>query len=217
MRAFWVLSVVPLLAAAQPGDAPDPSGAMAPPVLSGIILERDTQSASGQFSVRAPDCQVYRFRFDPKTSVERESHAIDVPRLEPGDKVEVDSDPVPGVLLRYARTVHVVVAQPPPRQTPASRLRAVYGSADRISIPAGSLMFAGVVARLNADRLVLHTRSGADQTILFRKDTRFLRDGGLVDLIALQPNTLIFVRAGKDIWDHVEAYQVIWGSILGPR
>jgi hypothetical protein len=27
----------------------------------------------------------------------------------------------------------------------------------------------------------------------------------------------VFVRAGKDIYEQVEAYQVIWGKILEPR
>ena len=27
----------------------------------------------------------------------------------------------------------------------------------------------------------------------------------------------VFVRAGKDLYNEVEAYQVIWGSILTPR
>jgi hypothetical protein len=27
----------------------------------------------------------------------------------------------------------------------------------------------------------------------------------------------VFVRAGKNLYDEVEAYQVIWGAILNPR
>jgi len=33
---------------------------------------------------------------------------------------------------------------------------------------------------------------------------------------ALKPNTRVFVRAGKDIYGEIEAYQVIWGAILQP-
>ena len=42
-------------------------------------------------------------------------------------------------------------------------------------------------------------------------------DGESVDLAKLKPNTRVFIRAGKDIWDQVEAYQVVCGGILQPQ
>jgi hypothetical protein len=43
-------------------------------------------------------------------------------------------------------------------------------------------------------------------------------DGGeVVDAAALKPNTRVFVQAGKTFYDQVEAYQVVWGEILGPK
>ena len=36
-------------------------------------------------------------------------------------------------------------------------------------------------------------------------------------LASLKPNMRVFVRAGKDLYDQVEAYQVIWGKILDPK
>jgi hypothetical protein len=50
-----------------------------------------------------------------------------------------------------------------------------------------------------------------------RKDTRYLKDGQLVEAGQLQPTMRVFVRAGKDVYEQVEAYQVIWGTILTPR
>ena len=77
--------------------------------------------------------------------------------------------------------------------------------------------YAGVVFRLNSQRVILHTREAGDLSILLRKDTRYLADGQLVDADSLKPNMRVFVRAGKDLYNEVEAYQVIWGTILSPR
>ena len=71
--------------------------------------------------------------------------------------------------------------------------------------------------RLNSQRVVLHTRAAGDLSILLRKDTRYLADGQLVDADSLKPNMRVFVKAGKDLYNDVEAYQVIWGTILTPR
>lgn len=187
-----------------------------PALVRGVLLERDTPTGSGEFSVRAADNQVFRYHFDAKTYVERENRMIDVPRLQPGEKVEVVSDTVPGSVLRYARTIHVLQDQPPPRSLTAGRLRAYRTPAER-SVPTGTLTYAGVVFRLTGERLVLHTREGGDQAILLRKDTRFLENGETVEAANLKPNMRVFVKAGKDLYDQVEAYQVIWGSILDPK
>jgi hypothetical protein len=190
------------------------------PPVRGILLERDAQPASGQFSVRLPTHEVLRFQFDPKTYVERDQKAIDIPRLKPGEKVEVAFDPIPDLVLRYARSVHVIADAPPPPPAPRtvsslSRLR----SANRVieeRFPSGNLTYSGVVSRMSGERLVLHTRDGREQALVLRKDTRYLLNGDLVDPETLKLNTRVFVRAGKDLWDQIEAYQVIWGKILAP-
>ena len=184
-------------------------------LVRGVLLERDTQIAGGQFSVRAADNQVLRYLFDRKTYVERENQLIDVPRLTPGEKVEVVSDVVPGSALRYARTIHVMYDAPPPRPLSAGRLRA-YRASDEPRIPAGTLTYSGVVFRLNHERLLVHTRAG-DQTLLLRKDTRYLQNGEIVEAASLKPNTRVFIRAGKDVYEQLEAYQIVWGNILNPR
>src|SRR5881409_329767 len=99
MRLFW--GVLFLGASLSAADTP-PSAAL----VRGVLLERDPQIAAGQFSIRLADNQVFRYQFDRKTYVEREQQLIDVPRLNPGEKVEVVSDSLPGLVLRYARTVH---------------------------------------------------------------------------------------------------------------
>jgi hypothetical protein len=204
MRTFWLFLLAPLIAGAQ----------FPPPVLTGVLLERDAPAASGQFSVRAPDNQVYRYRFDGGTAVERDNLAAGVERLNPGEKVEVVSDAVPGSLLRYARTIRVVSPVAPLRTLADTRVRSAR-PVEPMPLP-GTLTFSGVVSRLNGQRLVLRTRGG-EQTILIRRDTRYVSNGDTVEAADLQPNMRVFVSAGKNLYQQVEAYQVIWGKILEPR
>jgi len=114
-------------------------------------------------------------------------------------------------------TVHAIAdppAAPPHRTTTINRLRTANRYTDER--PAGNLTYAGVVSRMGPDRIVLHTRDGREQSMLLRADTRYMRNGDLVDAATLKLNTPVFVRAGKDLWDQIEAYQVIWGKILAP-
>ncbi len=208
MRAGWVLLIIPGLLAAQKA----PSGAL----VRGVLVERDTQTPAGEFSVRVEDNHVFRYRFDAKTYVEREERISDISRLQPGDKVEVVSDEGPSSTLRYARTVHVLQTPPAPRPLSAGRVRAYRTPVDRL-LPNSTLSFAGVISRLFPDRIVLHTREAGDQTILLRQDTRYLEDGTAVELANLSLNMRVFVRAGRNLYNEVEAYQVIWGNILRPR
>jgi hypothetical protein len=207
MRLSGVLMLAAWVSAAQ-----TPQSAA---LVRGVLLECDRQVASGQFSVRLPDNQVFRYEFDKKTYVEREEQLIDVPRIHPGEKVEVLSDSLPGSVLRYARTVHVLDNVPARRPPNPNRFR----SANRLAeerVPTGTLTYSGVVFRISGERLALHTRDGGEQSLLLRKDTRFLQNGEIVDPATLKLNMRVFIRAGKDLWDQVEAYQVIWGKILEP-
>jgi hypothetical protein len=208
MRATWLLlmAAVGLMAQTEPPAAPA--------LIRGVLLERDTPGGAGELSVRAGDNQVFRYHFDAKTYVERENKKIDVPRLQPGEKVEVLSDTVPGSVLRYARTIHVTQDAPAARPLSAGRFRAPRPLPERL--PTGNLTYSGVVFRLTGDRLTLHMRDGNDQSLLLRKDTRFVQNGEIVEAASLKLNTRVFIRAGKDLWDQVEAYQVVWGSILDP-
>jgi hypothetical protein len=124
------------------------------------------------------------------------------------------SDRAPGFTLRYIRTLHVVQATPPPRPVPTGRPLPYNPRLD--TTRTGNLTYSGVIYRINAERVVLHMREGGDLAILLRKDTRYLEDGQVVDFAQLKPNMRVFVRAGKDLYNDVEAYQVIWGAIL-PR
>jgi hypothetical protein len=194
-------------------------GAQTPPsaaVIRGVLLERDAQPKAGQFSVRLADNQVLRYQFDWKTYVLRDNDLIDIPRINPGEKVEVVSDAIPGFVLRYARSVHIVSEARPPRPPSLTRIRSADRLAEERALPLGALTYAGVVFRITGEHLVLRTRDGREQSVNLRKDTRYLLNGEIVEPATLHLNTRVFVRAGKDLWDQIEAYQVIWGKILEP-
>jgi hypothetical protein len=184
------------------------------PLIRGTLIARELLP-SGEFSVRAADSQVFRYRFDTKTYVERDDRLVDIPRLDIGERVEVLSDEGPVSAVRYARTVHVIYPETR-RAPPQGRFRADR-DADGHFGHVSTLSFSGVVANLGAGWVVLHTRAAGDQTIRLRPDTRYLGNGELVDPAALQPNMRVFIRAGRNLYDEVEAYQVIWGEILEPR
>jgi hypothetical protein len=204
MRACWLLLLTPLIAGAQ----------FPAPQQAGVLLERDSNVDSGEFAIRAPDNQVYRYRFDARTLVERDTFTGGMGHLRVGDRVTVDSDPVPCSLLRYARNIHVSNSSPP-MTLADTRLRSTAFPLLDLSPRTGNLTFAGVVARLNGDSLVLRTRDG-EQTLLIRHDTRYVDNGDTVEAAQLRPNMRVFIRAGRNLYEQVEAYQVIWGSILEP-
>jgi hypothetical protein len=188
----------------------------ASPLIRGVLVERDPHATAGHFSVRAADDRIFHYRFDAKTYVERENRLIDVAQLDPGEKLEVLSDEGPASALRYARTIHVILPQPPARPLSQGRLRAYRSAVDHYE-PLATLSLAGVVSRLEPDRLVLHTKDTGDQTIMLRQDTRFLENGEIVERTTLRPSMRVFVRGGRSLYGEVEAYQVIWGEILAPR
>jgi hypothetical protein len=204
MRACCLFLLAPLIAGAQ----------FPAPEQTGVLLELDSNVAAGEFAIRAPSNQVYRYRFDPKTSVERDSLSGGMGHLRAGDQVTVESDLVADSLLRYARTVRVLAAPKSPALPDSEQRSTAFPWLDRTP-PTGNLTFAGVVSRLSGQSLVLRTRSG-EQTLLIRRDTRYVANGDTVEAAELRPNMRVFVRAGKNLYEQVEAYQVIWGSILEP-
>jgi len=193
-----------------------------PGVIRGALIECDAPGSSGQLALRAHGTnQVYRFAFDSKTYMEREERRISASSLQNGDTIEVVSDRDENVALHYARTIHVVEARPAALQPVGSgryRLARAHPLATPIDLlaPRGNLTFAGVIARLSADRMVLHTRLEGQKTILLRGDTRYLEGGTPADPADLKPNTRVFIRAGRNLEDQIEAYQIVWGQILEP-
>jgi hypothetical protein len=205
VRALWVLFLGTALGAQTLENAG---------LVRGVLLECDAKSV-GELSIRTADNEVLRYHFDRKTYAEREERLIEVTRLVAGEQVEIVSDRTPGSLVRYARTIHVVEAKAPPRPVSQSRPRPYNPKLD--AVRTGNLTYSGVVYRLNPSRVMIHTREAGDLAILLRADTRYLSNGMVVGADELKPNMRVFVRAGKDVYNDIEAYQVIWGTILDPK
>ena len=188
-------------------------------LLRGTLVERDSGIEGGEFSVRGPESEVVRYRFDSKTRVVLNDFASSIPQLRPGEEVEVQSEAIVDSPLRYARAVHGTSLAPPPRTAvrPVGRLSAAQVASIDPLFPRGDLTFSGVVSFLNDGQLVLRTRDVGEQTILLRRDTRYLASGNIVHGSDLKANMRVFVRAGKDLFGHTEAYQVMWGGFLQPH
>lgn len=181
------------------------SWAQESPVMRGVVIRRDAGGKSGELQLRAADDRVLKFRFDPQTYVERNNRSIEVAQLKAGEQVEVVSEAMPGAVLRTARSIQVLTAALVERHRP------------QLETPRGDLTFSGLVLRLTDSRLVLHQREAGDLEILLRRDTQFLDNGESVAPENLKPNMRVFVRGGKDVAGKVEAYQVVWGSMLAPK
>jgi len=73
------------------------------------------------------------------------------------------------------------------------------------------------VGQMKGDAMVLHTRLDGEKTIYLRRDTRFLEGGFQVASTELRTHTRIFVRAGRNLDNEIEAYQIVWGRIMDPK
>lgn len=188
-------------------------------ILKGDLLEWDGTEKDGHLSLRASDSRVFRCSFDAKTYFERDRQRVGVGQMTVGDWIELVSDSAgPGTNNCYARTVHVL---PPARPAvPAYMRKRIQArrSAFLDSIaPRGNLTFAGVLLRRTPDAIWIRTRSDGEKTILLRQDTRFLSGGAPVEVSALTVNTRVFIRAGRNLDNDLEAFQIVWGDILSVR
>lgn len=187
-------------------------------VVRGDILEWEAGSR-GELSVRSADSTVQRCHFDEKTYVERDKQRVAAGRLETGQQVEIIVDRNPGSAACYARAVRVT-REDEVRRAAMARVRALsaYRSPILDSIfPRGNLTFAGVVLSVGPESMLVRTRNDGQKSVHLRADTKYLNDGRSASSAAVQPNMRVFIRAGKNLDDEIEAYQVVWGEILLPK
>lgn len=186
-------------------------------IVRGTLIQRD-DAKTGELTVRLKDNHVYFFQFDARTYIEKEEKSIPAGNLATGDNVEILSDVGKSSGERYARTVKVLTEEP---ATPSRRVRLRRRPPESDSVlddlfPRGNMTFAGIIASVGPDSLLLRIKGRNETRILLRPDTRYFRAGAQVDAADLAVNTRVFVRAGKNLYDEVEAYQVVWGDILKP-
>ena len=167
---------------------------------SGILLARDNAGT------------VEGCSFDSLSILELSRQRISVAKLEPGDPVEIITDHKPGSRDCYIRMLQVIPPAGPPHRVNAVARR----PAPAIDIPRGDRTVSGVIIRRDSSSITLRTRDG-EQTLLLRKDTRYLADGAQQDSGALAVNTRVFVRAGRTLDGGVQAYQVMWGDLVGAQ
>jgi hypothetical protein len=186
-------------------------------ILRGDLVTWKAAGLAGQLNVKTIEGHVYQCTYDAKTYFERDNQRVAPGAMSEGDRLEIVSDRRPGSDTCYARTVHVMdpVTQP---LSALARARFRSGMSPTESFaPRGDLTFAGVVVRINPDLLVLRTRSEGEKVIVLRHDTRYIGDGQRVDPGGLKRNTRVFIRAGRNLDNEIEAYQIVWGQIIQPN
>jgi hypothetical protein len=183
-------------------------------IMRGILLERDAGANSGQFSLRASDSQVFRYRFDSTTYVENDSKVAGFGALKPGDRIEVISDADPHSALRYALMVRVLADAAPVKPVIQGRTASISALPQRLEY--GAVTISGVALALSEGRMVLRLRDGQERRVLFRKDTRYLEDSNVVSPDSLKANMRVTVTGGETAYGDVEAYQILWGRIFHP-
>jgi len=185
-------------------------------LLHGDLVSWTGTIRNGEFTFQAAPDRLYSCSFDDKTYIELEGQRITMVRTARGDRMEVVSDSRQGSNLCYARTVHILET-PATYTVPGVRPRSRNANTASLLIPHGNLTFNGVVLRVTPGLLVLKLRSGERKFLRLRTDTHYLADGQMSDPGSLRANTLVFIRAGRNLDDEVEAYQVVWGEILQPE
>jgi len=154
---------------------------------------------------------VFSCGYDTRSYFEFNKERVAATKLQPGDPLEIVADRKPGTRACYARIIHVVAGP-----APAHRVTQTAERPSRQSSylpPRGDRNLAGVVLRIDSSMLTLKTRDG-ESTLLVRPDTRFLGDGVRVGVADIPRNTHVSVRAGRDAYGRIEAYQVMWGQIV---
>ena len=167
--------------------------------LKGVLLARSTAGI------------VEGCGYDSLSIVQLSRQRITVAKLEPGDPIEIITDHKPGSRDCYIRMLDVV----PPASSP-TRVKPVVIARPTFDLPHGDRTFSGVIIRRDTRSLTIRTRDG-EQIVLLRMDTRYFGDGAQQDATAALVNTRVFVRAGPNLYGGIEAYQVMWGDILGAQ
>ncbi len=182
-------------------------------VLRGNLVAWTGTPRIGTLEFNSSGGRLLQCSYDDKTWFERENQRIGVSGMAVGERIEVVADRNPPSPACYARTVQVINTRVPLR-TAAGNPRLLSSSVTDSFAPRGDITIAGVVLGIDGNSLRLRTRNDGPRTVLLRADTRYLGDGLPLNRESLPRQTIVFVRAGRNLDGDVEAYQVIWGQIL---
>jgi hypothetical protein len=201
MRYALVLGIVSVAL----GEPRPPLG-----ILRADLLSWEGTRQGGVLQLRLDSGIDYSCNFTSATFFERDRVRIHAGKLRPGDKLHVMSDRTSPGAKCFARMVKIVAEHEAPFQ---------WGSVRRATesfAPRGALVLSGVVVRSDAEAFVIRTRTGERHRIRIRPDTHFLDNGAVATLDVMITNRQVFVRAGFNSDEEIEAYQVISGEILQP-
>jgi hypothetical protein len=202
------LSALAVIFAAQAIGQTSPSE-MPVGIFRGTLLLWTGTAGAGDLTVRRADSAVFLCHYDSHSLVEADNRPVGIAGLTTGDPLKILTDHKPGSPVCYARTVEVVNPEVKPL-----RARAVPVAKNTPDfLPRGDRTLAGLILRHDSGLLTIRTRGG-DLILALRPNTRFLADGVSTNAQALTVNTHVSVRAGKDLYGNMEAYQVMWGEIL---
>lgn len=183
-------------------------------ILRGDLVAWSGTARGGELTFRNADNRVLRCSFDERTWFERENERIAISGMKAGDHLELVADRQPPSVVCYARTVQILDASTP-RRTAAGKPRLqAHNSATELLAPRGDMTFSGIVLALSGNWLTIRTRDKGKQVLLLRSDTRYLGGGLPLERANLEPQTRVFVRAGRNLDGDVEAYTIVWGDIL---
>ena len=188
-------------------------------IVRGDFVKWDGSKFEGDILLRTAPDRIYTCHFDGFTYMERDGQRIGMAVLQAGDHLEMVTDKNKGSERCFTRTLRVV--NKPANQLPGNRrgYRATVGRNTLIDqlYPRGNLTFSGVILRLNGQMMVLRTRTQGENTVLLRQDTRYMSSGLPAEISMLMVNTRVSIRCGLNLNNELEAYQVIWGEIDGPK
>lgn len=212
MRLRTTIALAVLAAAPAAAQDNAPIG-----ILRGDLVSWSGTARNGTLTFHNADRGLLRCTFDDLTWFEHENERIAMTALHRGDHLELVADRVPPSSACYARTVQVLDTSLP-RRTAAGkpRLRSHLGATE-LWAPRGDMTFSGLVAAVDGNWLTLRLRDGARKSFLLRSDTRYLGEGLAQDRSRLTPQTMVFIRAGRNLDGDIEAYTIIWGGILQVR
>jgi len=182
-------------------------------VLRGNLVAWNGTARAGTLEFNSSGGRLLQCSYDDKTWFERENQRIAVSGMSVGERIELVADRNPPSPACYARTVQVFDVRVPTR-TAAGKPRLLSSSVTDSFAPRGDMTIAGIVLGIDGNWLKLRTRNDGHREVLLRPDTRYLGYGTPADRASLRQQTVVFVRAGRNLDGDVEAYQVIWGEIL---
>ena len=163
---------------------------------------------AGDVRLRNREGVVSRCYYDAGTWLERQGERVGAGAFRVGDQVEIVADRKPGAPC-FARTLRSGSTYPVWATTRTNRLIERW-------YPRGNITMAVVVLRWNPELLVVRTRTGEERRVLLREDTRYTDSGIPATLAQMPVNTPLFIRAGRNINQDLEAFQIVWGRLTGP-